>query len=134
MDLSKQVCSIENARILKNIGISINSAVLYVDGKLAIPDGDSPKLYIRYDDKEYHGILFKDEVLNAYSSAELGEMLPPNKPFTHKDGNMWCCSYGVDFPRCRAEFALTEADARAQLLMYLIENELITIEEINMRG
>ncbi|HEX2868646.1 MAG TPA: hypothetical protein VHO03_16520 [Ignavibacteriales bacterium] len=78
-------------------------------------------------------IDYHEENCKAYTSSELGEMLPANKTYTHKDGNKWCCSLGMNFPECPAEFETNEAEARGKLLVHCIVNGIITVEEINNR-
>lgn len=72
----------------------------------------------------------KHKLLPAYTVAELGEMLPDGFSTIHTTGHGWRCFYnkytgkfsGVGF--CSSD---TEADARAKMLVYLLENKLITV-------
>jgi hypothetical protein len=41
-----------------------------------------------------------------------------------KDGDKWCSLYGTNLQDSHGEFADTEADARAKMLIYLLENKL----------
>lgn len=78
--------------------------------------------------------------LPAYNVAELGMMLPPGNGFyvypgydckmsiIQFDKAISACFY--DVPDFRLE---TEAQSRAAMLIHLIENNLITTEEINNR-
>jgi hypothetical protein len=80
---------------------------------------------------------------SAFTVAELGEMLPEeiNKPLSSgrvRAANHWL-SFGKYYGRHRCsyiagkhtsglnEWADTEADARAKMLIYLIENKLVTV-------
>lgn len=77
--------------------------------------------------------------LNAYTVAELGAMLP--KWFSsHLDvkkgdgdeglGDVWVCSPPRQMVEDGIEFqaASTEADARAKMLIYLIESDLVQLD------
>lgn len=70
--------------------------------------------------------------VSAFTVAELGEMLPKNYEFQFFVGDsgmgeLW------HLTGCKSDLSLegmaeeTEADARAQMLIYLIENKLITV-------
>lgn len=60
----------------------------------------------------------------AFTVAELGEMLPEKTCWRgySNNGNKW----GFEFGDFRAE-AVTEADARGKMLIYLLENKLINL-------
>lgn len=58
----------------------------------------------------------------AFTVAELGEMLPRACEYHHVLPTAWVVRY-----EAWEEMADTEADARAKMLIYLIENHLITI-------
>jgi hypothetical protein len=86
--------------------------------------------------ENFEPLLCEDNV-NCYSVAELGEMLPR---YIVKDGlsleliiirsSVWRLNYGD--PSCKGSIVFTagnddsEADARAKMLIYLIENRLIS--------
>ena len=62
--------------------------------------------------------------VSAYTVAELGEMLPEKVCFRNyqkRSNNAWRMNFGdVEFG------AQTEADMKAKMLIYLLENKLIT--------
>jgi hypothetical protein len=67
--------------------------------------------------------------ISAFTVAELGEMLKEGMErsfYSQKDG--WTIEYTpIDTPLLRMWGCETEADARAKMLIYLIENKLITL-------
>jgi hypothetical protein len=67
--------------------------------------------------------------VSAFTVAEIGEMLPPGMPSAHGKGMKWICFN--EFKRSPQEGYLmtgdTETDARAKMLIYLLENKLITL-------
>ena len=68
--------------------------------------------------------------LHAYTVAELGEMLPIGYRSYYYDGHpsggTWMCNDDKILGIADAE---TEADARAKMLIYLIENKLMEANE-----
>jgi hypothetical protein len=70
----------------------------------------------------------------AFTVAELGEMLPINTSMT-KGGHFWHCLWWDREQDITRENATkhhripsdSEADARARMLIYLLDNKLITI-------
>jgi hypothetical protein len=75
----------------------------------------------------------EEEYVAAFTVAELGEMLPPilhlNGPFGwssfKSDAGEWLCK--AEYYASADQEAESEADARAKMLIYLLENKLITI-------
>lgn len=125
MKLNQQVCSLELAQKLKTLGVKQESLFGWVEDDGGIFISDDPKRWI-YS-------------FSAFTVAELGEMLP-----WMIDGRFVCCTKGRDgswniyyeknslgFPiegvRIDDQGADTEADARTKMLIYLLENKLITI-------
>lgn len=123
--IEKQVCSIDLAKRLDDLGVKKKSLFVweyYNDGCYGIK-------FIPY-------ALAKPlpEGCNQYSAftvRDLGVLLPA-KLQRHlscvKLDNFWEIAYGLN----EKIFAdKNEADARAKMLIHLIENNLTTIEEIN---
>ena len=138
MQLEDQMCSLELAKRLKELGVEQDSLFYYrtqylYDGSdeivLMINKFDSPRAHERMSNPKY----------SAFTVAELGEMLParlkpdlPSKKFARLDickgtDSRWLISYYYDItlPPKNALIGNTEADARAKMLIYLIENDLI---------
>ena len=114
----------ELAKRLKELGAKQESLFwwvdLYVDGRqidwIVVPESEV---------KDYK----VDEPLSAFTVAELGKMLPlenvyPNIIKTVELNNTWC----INLTAHHQDHAGTEADARAKMLVYLIERELILVQ------
>lgn len=121
MELEKQVCNLELAKRLKELGVEQESVFYWKE------DEDDPYLVIwnsRY-------MTSKGSILaSAFLAGELGEMLKNVRggglPYWDREEKVWRGSYGT---RCVIGFReklITEADARAAMLIYLIEHKLIT--------
>jgi hypothetical protein len=120
MKLENQVVSLEYAKKLKELGVKQES------------------LYMWKYDEDYYLVATNSRygigngiVASAYTVAELGEMLWKGKnmliPVTIE--NEWV---GFDFKKRSPLYLgktkdLSEADARAKMLIYLLENKLITL-------
>jgi hypothetical protein len=113
MPLEKQVVGLELAKKLKELGVPQES-IFYWNEKAGIADF-------------YNHFMPTDREIAAFTVAELGEMLPMlSSPLSSscdfsRNSGKW---QGIHFPECHMVFAYTEADARAALLIYLIENGL----------
>jgi hypothetical protein len=135
MKLEDQVVSLELAKKLKELGVE-QSSYFYWE-----PYGDGVHL-AQYNPEEielYQG-LDASNLYSAFTVAELGEMLP--KGYTRADGQVaylecdWIGSKArVDFVTDSRDRELewasdksfeAEAHARASMLIYLLENRLIT--------
>lgn len=133
MTLEKQVCSLELAQKLKNLGVKQESYFSWVISQ------DKEKREIvqlrKTDIGIYNNPLYK--MYHAYSVAELGEMLPDRVKFDdgtrllswlvyEKMGDVhWIKYYRHGAETAHVEHASTEADARAKMLIYLLENNLL---------
>ena len=129
MKLEQQVCSLELAKRLQELGIKQDSLFWWLDG-------ERPELRYLYnftgqEKKKY----------SAYNVAELGEILPDNY-FTRKHFGSgtkrwhWQVYHGYEETSVNGELIAsdmytsdTEADARAKMLVYLLENNLLTTYE-----
>jgi hypothetical protein len=129
MKLDDQVCSIELAKRLKELGVPQESifyweyyneqcyAVKYFPYCIVPDDNNKFKLY------------------SAFTVAELGEMLPGSIKVEERSFfiTMDCdkCPYYDDMPLTQEIYSGmdndgdTEADARAKMLIYLLENGLV---------
>jgi|SRR6187551_1386829 len=130
MELSKQVCSLELAQKLKELGIRQESYFYWVKG-----------FPTRIEAREGIGSKYTSiRLFSAFTVAELGEMLPDEFPNDSDSQIRIFKTYSMDLLRWyvryenevlesvnHCEYADTEADARAKMLIYLIENKLIVL-------
>lgn len=133
MKLEDQVCTVPQAARLKALGIS-QKALFYhhplfggpAFGERVITTPGS--LTMVCNDKEF--------AFAAFTVAELGIMLPPGYD------TMRTTDHPVDIWRgydkegkdvFKGLKGITEADVRAQMVIYLLENEDITAKEVNGR-
>lgn len=124
MKLENQVVSLELAKRLKELGVKGSSVFWWLN----LADGWKV-LYYDFA-SEYDPI----NPIQAWTVAELGEMLPE----TVSSGKTWGGGYRALFVSdahkiIHQEDAPTEADARAKMLIHLLENKLITVEEVTAR-
>lgn len=114
MELKQQVCSLELAKRLKELGVKQESYFYWLsdhtDGTFLVTDKISAATYAK-------------EWCSAFTVAEFG--IPKNErwiTYFSKKGGWTLYRDGSD-----VEFkANTEADARAKMLIYLIENKFYT--------
>lgn len=143
MELSKQVTSLELSKKLKELGVKQESYFVWFK-----PDhtGDKKWQVGLFDGTYFHGENEKEtghygytfglskELFSAFTVAELGEMLPEEIYHPKKEDvelylaisphlrGTWQIQYSGYF----VQSDQTEADARAKMLIYLLENKLIT--------
>lgn len=128
MTIEQQVCSLELAKRLKELGVKQESLWWWASRM----DGDE-EASLLCDDRSWM-LYYKDEFgwvrLSAFTVAELGEMLSDGMDMTWKSSTgEWNCRYTLVSHEDNAvgTTATTEADARAKMLIYLLENKLIAL-------
>lgn len=132
MNLENQVCSLELAKKLRELGIkqkSLWSWTLSCDMGSTAQDIQEGIMRICL-----HNAASKSNNIENYSAftvAELGEMLSKygKRAFaTWKTSEDWYC-FDIN-ERDFKQYADTEANARAKMLIHLIENKLVEFNEI----
>lgn len=125
MKLENQVTSLALSQRLKELGVKQESLF----GHYRHSDHGKLVADIWHVDKKDGRYLLE---CSAFTVAELGEMLERRKEkyqthsfVTIKDD--WVCYIEFEDGRYHKEYAETEADARAKMLIYLLENKLITV-------
>lgn len=130
MKLEEQVCTLEQAKRLQELGIKDPSLFKWIDFSF---DGDGTDFR-----PVFSPIAFK-KCYHAYTVAELGEILPhePNRFDLNitKGWDGWYVDYNYhtttgDFKRMCPSFPIwnehNEAQARAAMLIYLLENGILS--------
>lgn len=133
MELSNQVCSLELAKQLKELGVKQESLFYWAkDGGIAdweIKSANELKEIVGDGWTWLEEGLSSGCALSAFTVAELGEMLPEyvneNQFNSWKIENQWHITYSTREKWWHREVSETEADARAKMLIYLLENNLI---------
>lgn len=163
MQLQKQVCSVEQSKRFKELGVDINSIFLFVN------NWRNPR-HQPVDDGEFIILAEEERIIktkaqargadveftSAFTVAELGQMLPDKfnsqgyKLGDNKDMHWFCRNERVDtFPfqegiqdspahmrnkeAIRDAYGETEAIARANMLILLLEKGYTTASEVNKR-
>lgn len=120
MKLENQVVSLDLAKNLKELGVKQESYFSWAE----------------YTDEDGHQVVgivtnpgtYSADYYSAFTVAELGEMLPTkneNWQTSKAYNDKW---FIVDYKNSiKPMYADTEADARAKMLIYLLENKLITL-------
>jgi len=124
MKLEQQVCSLELAKRLRELEVKQESLFWWHDGCSALV-----KPHVKRQNDYCVGT--QNGSVSAFTVAELGEMLPieyisQRRPYGSIGANeyRWLTGkYDDDY----VISASTEADARAKMLIYLLEKKLITV-------
>lgn len=137
MKLEQQVCSLELAKKLKELGVKQDSLFYWTQRAIEY-NGHAPTEWKIQTYKGHDNDMYP--FISAFTVAELGELMPY---WLYIKGHPQICCYAqgktiqaVDLEKheiCEYKGNLlewkadTEADARAKILVYLLENKLITI-------
>ena len=134
MKIKNQVVGLELARQLKKLGVKQDSlyywhSCLYTDSKRhhnylnnlnKVPDYPNPSA------------IQSEEIYSAFTVSELGELLP-DAVATYRyetyddDRDIWACIKYVEGNHEKYEYVVhtkTEANVRAKMLIYLLENKI----------
>ena len=154
MKLEEQVCNLELAKKLKELGVEQDS--LWGWSKLEFKPAEKGVIASYDKSINWNVYLYRPEAItikfqklpesySAFTVAELGEMLPNYIKldigipylFEYREGEKPFRYYKIEYsnfekptttkPFCR-EQNLTEANARAKMLIYLLENGLIGVK------
>jgi hypothetical protein len=113
--LEKQVCNLALAKRLKELGVEQESYFKWIP---SAEDDPVPTSGYEYEEGGYSD----EEEFAAFTVTELGEMLPSNTysglEKSKTVATAWRSGDSTDF------HAYTEADARAKMLIYLVENNV----------
>lgn len=137
MRLEQQVLRLELAKKLKELGVKQESIFVWQNQK----DWHTKKLtnkwkvlsVNKYDNTSAGQELGYSRYVSAFTVAEIGEILPREANVNgmcdwwsqkNKDGS-WSAQYRYNINT--KQTADTEVDARAKMLIYLLENKVITL-------
>lgn len=140
MKIDNQVCTVEQAMRLKELGVDAESFMRWVSD-----DDKEYELVVStgYGWSDFPGYNGSKYIINAYSVSELGVMLPQTIQFckTQKASikisrfNAWTIYYNRHSSGsnvCMNE-RFNEAEARSAMLINLLENDFITATDVNQR-
>lgn len=133
MELKKQVCSLDLAKRLEELGVSQKSSFVWC--------ADDIWFRTPLDGSREDGARISSRTLNdnaqfaAFTAAELGEMFPIQWMGTTRTDlianpdatGRWASVYVDAHNLPHIVYADTEADARAKMFIYIIENKFIAI-------
>lgn len=127
MKLEQQVVSLELAKKLKELGVTKESYFKWVTN--GFPEGAAGRKWIVVRSQQFQ------EGFDAFTVAELGEMLPneirQKVGFWFNQAGMshgWAVGYKSRVMGLLGNMEIlevSEADARARMLIYLLENNLL---------
>lgn len=127
MTLESQVVSLELAERLKELGVKQESLFWWHESrtnrseKTGFESLKTGKFYLHQSKGDY----------SAFTVAELGEMLMDGRLtqycFKRTAGWGWKAFTLLGTPVVMLEWSDTEADARAKMLIYLLENKFVTL-------
>lgn len=137
MQLEKQVVSLELAKRLKELGVKQESLFYW---SVSLPETAKSKSEVALL-KDIEPMLTQQEwgegftSYSAFTVAELGEMLPFHYELgeahvgeamsNEGEWGLWFYPIGLEDDRLKRVEAETEADSRAKMLVYLLEQGLI---------
>ena len=115
--LEQQVTSLELSKQLKELGVKQDSLFSWIE----YDNGGAHVEMTKWAKTQYGGIGRKEkDLFAAFTVAELGEMLPQGThsfKFAESDYRVWNETVSFSEPK--------EADARAKMRIWLIENKLV---------
>lgn len=131
MKLENQVCSMQQAKHLAELGVEQHQSLFAWTCVMPDPSGEQYSFEILYTDSPPQTL--EEFIASAFTVAELGVMLPAGKYDTCGWSDGWRI-YTEDGHDAIGDVTFSsEADARASVLIHLLENKHITAEEVNNR-
>ena len=135
MKLQDQVCTLEQAKKLKELGVIQDSIFCFIgDGNPDPKYFTSFEIYYSANAMLEVGASWHEHRIAAFTVAELGIMLP-SETLTIRRGSESFPNWEWENEGRQTGWGCfnTEAAARADHLIMLLENKLITVEEVNKR-
>lgn len=127
MRLEQQVCSLELAKRLKELGVKQES-IFFWERDREMKFSVVSKEDLELDQKRNNFQLPGDLYCSAFTVAELGEMLKGfTESKTDKPDERFPGFMVINVSDMHHEYDANEANCRAKMLIYLLENKLITV-------
>jgi len=114
MNIENHVVNLELSKRLKKLGVKQESEFWWVKTQ-----------YDGWKIQNQKGSAFLGNIMpsiSAFLSSELGDLFPKDYCIEF-NGDQWMCYKEIP----RIEYGNTEADARAKMLIYLIENKIMGV-------
>jgi len=140
MKIENQVCSLELAKKLKELGVKQNSLFYWETGaiKPKVRLSVVTEIEFKLESTQKYDTSDCRFLCSAFTVAELGEMLPKsikyggkNVPLEYRGKNCFgehLVAYHINFESpIGLQCEKTEANARAKMLIYLLENDLLKL-------
>jgi len=133
MKIENQVCTLEQAKILRQLGV-LQQSTFFMD-----TEGTIRVLIENVSLEQEFAVpvpltkpIVNHNVLASYTVAELGMMLPDFSYATHHPAKEhgWVCEWSDHDLSCAND---TQAKAMAEMLIYLLQENFTTAEEVNSR-
>lgn len=130
MKLENQVCSLEQANTLKQLGIEYKSLFNWWFNEIPTREGFDNYKHVHY----YAETPTSDKtvIIPAFTVAELGVMLPDYVE-THRSDKVPCWYCGFLEQPDQWTTGGTQAEAMAKFLINSLETEIATPDEVNQR-
>ena len=124
MKIEDQICTLLQAERLNELGVIQGKSIFYYD---TFPSVKFPSFKIAYNrNTENPGYFYSNSCFSAFTVAELSVMLLEYaETYFSKNGTWRIGDADADFD--------TQAEASADRLIYILENDIITVEEVNNR-
>lgn len=124
MHIPDQICSLELSKRLKELGVKQESLFYRFQGQ-----GYQYIFCKEYEQYSPHVNLDIKDGFSAFTVAELGTLLPAwFDSAKRKDDDYICRYFEKEQDKSYCSFSEKEADARAKLLIYLLENKLMELK------
>jgi len=140
MKLEKQVTSLEISKRLKELGVKQDSLFSNCGGSIHVSMSDD--CYDYWLEEHYkHRVKWFEDIKNyscsVFTVSELGEMLSGDRLiksyYCNKDKEWVCCleqEHNGNGYMFKQLIAATEANARGEMLIYLLENNLVKAKDL----
>jgi hypothetical protein len=137
MNIENQVCTLEQAQKLKELGIAQNMCYFYWE-RCPLEQRHTVKPFDDVIDSNLIGSGNELPVtaFSAFTVAEMGVLLPGHIGADldiAMDIENFNDQFYVCYPSIKTVWGDTEAEARANMLIYMIETGKLTDQEINQR-